>query len=505
MPKFLILLFLALAAYGQQIKTSVAVLPSDGTALNIDELETLTDEMREAALKVLPTKAFVLLPQNQVFKRLGGIENFIKECKESTCIVDLGKKAQVDYIAKASVLKFGNSIRLKVELYDVYTEGLVGMFNDEAPDIKGLLAIVKNRASGEFSKIPGAYKSSKAASRSVDGGIKDVQTTGSGFVFEGGKNYLVHLNSEPTGAALSFNGVASTKCPTTPCNLILGEGDVRIIAALEQYDNSDTTVSITSNNQNIDMKLKPNFGYLEIKPALLDELGDYVEWELKINGKGYNSFDNRLSPGNYNVKLNHRCYEAISFTASIKKGKHEVFDMASHLTLKKGGLSLDAERDGEPVSEPVFVNGKQVGETPFNDAVPLCSEIEIGKNRERVYVYLKYNENVSYTHKGNLYEFYKSTNKNKEPSFSTPKFETSGNTTFWIAIGLDVLGVAMLYVGHKKQDEMWVEYDKYGALGPANNYGDAWENVESLRSSRNTFYILGSLILASGIGIHIWF
>jgi hypothetical protein len=52
------LLFLALAVYGQQ--TTVAVLPSEGAADN-DELEALTDEMREAALKALPAKNFVLL------------------------------------------------------------------------------------------------------------------------------------------------------------------------------------------------------------------------------------------------------------------------------------------------------------------------------------------------------------------------------------------------------------------------------------------------------------
>jgi TolB-like protein len=152
--QFLILLFFALAAYGQQ--TSVAVLPSEGVALGNEELEALTDEMREAALKALPTNAFVLLKQDVVVRRLGGAESYIKECKESSCIVDLGKKAQVDYVAQASVGKLGGSIRLKVELYNVRTEGLVGMFNDEAENVRGLLAIVKKKAPEVFGKIPEA-------------------------------------------------------------------------------------------------------------------------------------------------------------------------------------------------------------------------------------------------------------------------------------------------------------------------------------------------------------
>jgi len=145
-------LLLVFSAYGQQ--TSVAVLPSDGDKINNDELEALTAEMRMAALKVLPTNAFVLLKQDVVVKRLGGAENYIKECKESTCIVDLGKKAQVDYVAQASVGKLGNKMRLNVELYNVRSEGLIGMLTDEAKDVRGLIDIVKKRVSAEvFSKL----------------------------------------------------------------------------------------------------------------------------------------------------------------------------------------------------------------------------------------------------------------------------------------------------------------------------------------------------------------
>jgi len=156
------LLFFVLIAYGQQ--TSVAVLPSDGTAISNDGLDALTDEMRVAALKVLPTNTFAVLTRDVVIKRLGGAEKYIQECKESTCIVNLGKKAQVDYVSQASVSKLDKKIRLKVELYNVRSEALVGMFTDEAGDIRGLLDIVKKKVSTDvFSKIPGASVDSKAA------------------------------------------------------------------------------------------------------------------------------------------------------------------------------------------------------------------------------------------------------------------------------------------------------------------------------------------------------
>jgi len=383
----ILILFFALAAYGQQI--SVAVLPSDGTAIGNEELEALTDEMRAAALKILPTDVFVLLKQDVVIKRLGGAENYIKECSQSSCIVNLGKKAQVDYVAQASVGKLGDKIRLKVELYSVRTEGMVGMLNGDAENVIDLLNIVKEKVPDEvFGKIPAS-------------GISGLQKA-IAYELSGDKRYLALLSTEPSGAVLSFDGIPSSSCAKTPCKVELHEGNVRIIASLEQYEIADTTISIKQNNQNIAITLKPNFGVLEIQPAYLEGIGNNRQWNLTINDKPYSLGKIRLSPNRYAVKLSHECYENISFEAGINKGSHEVFDMAGNIVLKKGGLDLSAEADGEPVSEPVFVNGKQVGETPFSGAVPLCATIEIGANREKVDVEIEHKITKAYKHQMNI-------------------------------------------------------------------------------------------------------
>jgi len=57
---------------------------------------------------------------------------------------------------------------------------------------------------------------------------------------------------------------------------------------------------------------------------------------------------------------------------------------------------LKAEKNGEPV----FVNGKQVGKTPFSGSVPLCAVVEVGKDREKVDVELEHNGRVEYTVEG---------------------------------------------------------------------------------------------------------
>ncbi|MCL1957163.1 MAG: OmpA family protein, partial [Fibromonadales bacterium] len=268
----------------------------------------------------------------------------------------------------------------------------------------GLLAIVEKRIPAEvFGKIPGT-SGGKSSAPSIAGGIGGVQIKGTDYEFAGEKRYLASISSDPEGASLSFNGVPDSRCTKTPCNVELGEGSVRIIAALEQYDMADTTVSIKQNNQSVRIRMKANFGVLEIKPAYSDGIGKDERWSLNINGKVASSWENRLSPNKYKVELSHRCYEDLSFDVGINRDKREVFDMASYVKLKKGGLVLNAERDGKPVSEVVFVNGVQVGETPFSGSVAVCARVEIGSGREKVDVNLKHNEKVVHTAKSSSYK-----------------------------------------------------------------------------------------------------
>jgi hypothetical protein len=214
------------------------------------------------------------------------------------------------------------------------------------------------------------------------------------------KHYLASFATEPPGAILSFNGVPATNCAKTPCSVELAEGGVRVIAVLDQHETADTVVLIKQNGQSINIRLKSSFGVLEVKPAYLEGIGRGEAWNFAINGKLVSSWENKLSPGKYSVKLSHRCYEDISFDAGINKDKREVFEMGSHVKPKLGGLVLSAEKDEKPVSEPVFVDGKQVGETPFSGSVPVCSDIMVGE--EKVAVKLEYKQTVRHVHKVGL-------------------------------------------------------------------------------------------------------
>jgi len=394
---FLILLLFAFVAFGQEEQKRVAILNTEGP----DDLTYLSVRLREIAVKVLPKDKYSIMTAETIIDKLGSKENARKVCREAQCLAEIGRKVSAAYVGQARVGSFGGNFTISMELYNAASGTLVDSFTGDAKDVFGLLAVINEKAPQMFGKMPGV--SSRPI---IEGGIGGVQIKGDDYEFAGGKRYVASISSDPEGAGLSFNGLPLSSCKETPCKVELQEGSVRIIANLEQYEIADTTVSIKQNNQSIRIRMKANFGVLEIKPAYSNDIGKNEQWSLSINGKTFSSFENRLSPNKYSVELSHRCYEAINFEAGINKGKREVFDMASHIKLKKGGLVLSTETDDEPVSEPVFVNGVQVGETPFSGSVPLCAKIEIGTGREEVSVQIKPNKSVTYTHKMNTEEWW---------------------------------------------------------------------------------------------------
>jgi len=389
------LLMLAFVAYGQQ-KEKVAIINTvdDGNPpISNSELSYLTKKLRGIAVNTLPQKNYDIMTDDHIIDILGSQEDAEKKCEEAGgCLAKFGREIKVHYIAQARIGRFGKDLTIAAELYDTRSSKLIGSLEGEAKDVYGLMSVLEAKAPDLFKKMLGTK-----ASPLIPNGIGGVQIAESYEYENDRKRYFASITSDPEGASLSFNGLPDAKCTKTPCNVELYEGNVRIIANLEQYEIADTTVSIKQ-KQNINIKLKPNFGVLEVRSAYLEGIGYDKPWSLTINDKFYSLGEIRLSPNKYAVKLRHECYENIDFEVGINKGSHEVFDMANHIALKKGGLDLSAEADGVPASEPIFVNGKRVGETPFSGSIPVCAKIEIGKNRETVNVRIEHKTTKEYKH-----------------------------------------------------------------------------------------------------------
>ena len=494
MKKAVILCLLAaLAVSAQQLKQRIAVLPSVGD-LDPTRLILLTDKVREIATENLPMEDFTILKQDVITKLIGA-EELYRACKEGVCIGDLAKKTDANYGARCDVVKLDdNRLVLKFELYSVNEEAIFETFTDyNVKDFPGMLAALEARLPNTFKKMMSAYRK-----REVTGGI--------GSVEYGSGTYTVNVNTTPPGAGLSFNGIPVSSCTKSPCSAELPAGKVRVLAALAQYETADTTVTINSNNQYINIRLKPNIGLLTIKPAYSDKMGANRGWSLNINGKAYSTYENALSPGNYAVKLSHECYEEINFKVGIVKGSRETFNLAQHLKPKTGVLILNAHKNGAPVSETVFVNGSPAGQTPFNGAVPVCSEVAIGNSVNKVNVNPAHNETVQYN-----YVFPAAPTATTPPprgnapyaaQQAKPHKTSPGVVTLRVASaaagGIGVIGGLVVNWGIQ---DAFNEY--YYAVGEF-DVKKARENVDSKIALRNTLYTVAGVGLA-GFAVTLFF
>jgi len=450
-----ILLFFAFAAHGQE---RVAILNTldDLDSIGFSNLAHLTDRLRETASDVLPKQHYQIMTTESIVQWLGSQERAEKVCKESTCLAEIGRAVSADYVAQAHIGRFEGNFSIKMDLYMVKNSQLIGTLTGNSKSLEGLRNVINEKAPPFFKKM---------------------------------RKYVVNISSEPSGADLKFNGVTDANCARTPCTKEFSEDSVLIVANLEQYKTEDMMVILTQRNQDINIKLKRYFGELEIKPAYSDGIGKDKPWNLSINDKPHSLEEKiKLYPNTYYAfKLDHECYEDITFEKDMNEGENDVFDLAGKIVLKKSDLSLTAYRvtlGGKTKEEQmVYVNGQKKGKTPFNGSVPICARIQMGDNKETVYLDLKYNEKVEYSHK-------------MKPS----------RIIFGTAIALDVLGVAFISAGVYKNGKTKEEYDKYNERGQtAEYYKDARKKVDKEREQRNMFYIIGGVLLTTGIGVHIWF
>jgi TolB-like protein len=269
------LLLLAIIAYGQQPER-VAIIQTvdDGDSIKFSDLAYLTDRLRETAVNILPKQRYGVMTTESIVAFLGSQERAQKECREASCLADLGRKVNADYVAQARIGRFNEKLTIKTELYNSKSGNLIGSFTGSSQNIDDLLSLIDEKAPVLFKKLPGVSNDISNLEKAVD-------------------------------------------------------------------------------------------------------------------------------------------YE------------------------------LGSEKD-------YFAKEK--------------------------------------------------------PYAATPEFEQPGKTSFWVAIGLDVLGVALISYAASENGQTKKAYDKYYVDGQSSSYYEkSWKDVEDSRGKRNKFYVIGGLVLASGIGVHIWF
>lgn len=88
-------------------------------------------------------------------------------------------------------------------------------------------------------------------------------------------------------------------------------------------------------------------------------------------------------------------------------------------------------------------------------------------------------------------------------------------TSFWVALGLDVLGVAAFGFGIYNDAKASKSYGEYRNVRKdvsleqyqerKSEFEDKYKKVQSAEKARNIFYTLGGVYLLGGVAVHIWF
>jgi len=174
----LILLFFAIAAHSQQMRVAVISTVDDADSLQYMDLNFLTGKLREIAGKVLPKDRYGIMTQESIVDRMGSQERAEKECREASCLADLGRKISAAYIAQGRIGRFSGMLTLKVELYNSKSGNLVGTFNEISKDLFTLAKIVDNKAPDLFREI---LEENKAVSSPSQPSIVDGINASSSF------------------------------------------------------------------------------------------------------------------------------------------------------------------------------------------------------------------------------------------------------------------------------------------------------------------------------------
>ena len=377
------------AAYVAVLETVAA--PDVTEKVSLSDRQFLTNVLREQAVMELPAEQnFTIMTRENINAMLPPGKS-IEDC-EGNCMVETGRNIAADYVCQMHLGSFDGAFSLSAELYETAANKLIASFNGQGASVKELLEIIKEKSPNFFRKVK-----SSSGFASI-GGISEIGGSGD-FSFAGKKKFIVEITSNPAEAVPTIDGKAVPKCLSTPCKVQLEEGSHRFVASKDRYDDAETVVDINMNNQIVELKLEPNYGWLEINPVFEGTLSSKGNLNVMVDDNRVTETRIQLDPGIHNVRVTHPCYDPVEFKVSIVKQTTEIFNNV--MTRGKGGLELNVEYNGEPQAVTVLMDGEESGSTPYTGEVPLCADIKLKGNSwtENVDVTPKWHEVVQVTHK----------------------------------------------------------------------------------------------------------
>ncbi|MBN1164515.1 MAG: SUMF1/EgtB/PvdO family nonheme iron enzyme [Candidatus Krumholzibacteriota bacterium] len=353
-------IFMAWLARAQALSYKVAVLELNNRA-KLTEAENiyLTDRVRDAMIRSLPSESFMIMTRESIQELLPP-EMRVSDCADAECEIEIGRMLGAAYIVTGDVLLFAGKYRLNLKVHHCESAAFLGSEVARGDDLVGLEGAVRETAAllGERMRehsgvkiggsLPGVFREGGGSEAPEDEWrIGDIHKA------------VVRFESNPPGAVVLVDG--RIICVETPCSKELGEGPVRVSMQKERYLPREETVEIRKSGSDIKLSwtLDPDFGWLTVrtKPSGLS---------VEIDGKEYGDSpinDLELSPGGHRVKVTDRSYYSAWKDIMIERGARR--EVQLELKPREGGLLISAvDKVGDAVAAEVRVDGKLFGTTP---------------------------------------------------------------------------------------------------------------------------------------------
>jgi formylglycine-generating enzyme required for sulfatase activity len=371
-PRILVILFalqaLALTAFAQDENMAVIDVQLKGKAKELfspEEKEFLSQVIRGQASQILGGSVNILSQAS--YKKL--VRANSEGCNEAGCFAGFLAEIGVDLGVQPVVSFAFGSLNLTLEVADKRSTIASRTFTAPAtPEGKNKLGKEAQVAAKElFTEVAVRMGILKGAQLSQTAREGTREESGTGELDMGEAPVLVRLESTPAGAVAMIDGKLA--CSSTPCGKTLSAGVHSIQFGLERY--LDTTLSITvrSGMPKVAVKLTPGWGTLDIATTPTGQ-------PVQVNGKdqGASPLHLELSPGIYEIALGNDCMRHKTVTVNLARGQSR--QVSETLVVREAGLSLQATdvKTGDDLAARVFVDGKQVGETPYVGKVSTCAQ-----------------------------------------------------------------------------------------------------------------------------------
>jgi len=149
--KIILFCFVA-AANATTVAVLEMIISDDKVEMTIQETRFLTDELGKQARLALPQNGYSILTRDSILRLIPEDAEEVERLAQSGA-VEIGRAIKSDYTASSSLSRVGNTLTLKIQLYENKSGILIGELVKVSPDFKGLFEIIQEKAPDLFLKI----------------------------------------------------------------------------------------------------------------------------------------------------------------------------------------------------------------------------------------------------------------------------------------------------------------------------------------------------------------